>query len=189
MPKSLMKNEEEPRPRHKQYDSVDATFNPKRTEDLRAGADAWIGHRTTWEALGEIEEGPYAGEMAFAIEVGIQNEMRDRGEALPPFTWVCESDLEIHQRSEMTTNQWADIRKETEIARESIYKLVICDVKIVASGREGFMFSIRIPGLTSLGTVRQNGNVEKTFAEAERLGRAALKAEIEDLDARINERS
>jgi hypothetical protein len=81
---------------YSQYDLVDATFNPRRTDDLRLGSAAWMGHRTTWQAIGEIEEGPDKGQMAFSIEVGIRNAMRDRGEALPPFTWVREDDLEIH---------------------------------------------------------------------------------------------
>lgn len=79
-----------------QYDVVNATFKPSRTDNLKPGSDAWVGHRTTWEAQGEIEDGPYKGQVMFSIEVGIQNEMRDRGQHLPPFTWVPECDLEIH---------------------------------------------------------------------------------------------
>jgi len=81
---------------YEQYSIVDATLQPKRTDNLKPGVAAWIGHRTQWQAMGEVEDGPYAGQTRFEIEVGVQLQMRQEGKDLPPFTWVPECDLEIH---------------------------------------------------------------------------------------------
>lgn len=48
----------------KQFDTVLATFQPQRTDDLRPEAREWIGVRTHWHASFYIDFGPYAGQMA-----------------------------------------------------------------------------------------------------------------------------
>jgi hypothetical protein len=70
------------------FQRVEATFHPRRTDDLRPGADAWIGWRGHWQALWVIEVGPYAGEWAMAMD--------EEGVELPPFAWVPSGDLRIH---------------------------------------------------------------------------------------------
>jgi hypothetical protein len=49
------------------YDVVLATFQPRRTDDLKEHARAWVGVRMRWCAAWEIDEddgGPYVGQMA-----------------------------------------------------------------------------------------------------------------------------
>lgn len=74
-----------------QFDMIDATFSPKRTDDLTRGAKAWIGKRAEWEVLWEIDEGPYAGQMA----VGLSRPSRDEA---PPFSWAPSCDFLIHKK-------------------------------------------------------------------------------------------
>jgi hypothetical protein len=65
-----------------QYDIVIATFQPGRTDDLRAGAREVIGYRGQWEAAWVIEDGPYEGQWAMVPEEHLK------------FAWCPESDLE-----------------------------------------------------------------------------------------------
>jgi hypothetical protein len=77
----------------KRFDQVNATFKPKRTDDLKSGVKEWIGYRGTWEALWLIDDedgGSYVGMYAMGIYDAIELE------APPPFVWVPECDLEIH---------------------------------------------------------------------------------------------
>lgn len=49
------------------YDSVEAEFRPRKTDDLRSDGVPPIGFRTRWEAMWIIEEydnKQYAGELA-----------------------------------------------------------------------------------------------------------------------------
>ncbi len=71
----------------RQHDVIEATFRPKRTDDLKPGAKAWIGRRGEWECYWIIEGGPYDGQMAIAPKAGAE---------CPPFAWVPECDLEMH---------------------------------------------------------------------------------------------
>lgn len=66
-----------------QFDQVLARFEPRRTDDLVPGAGELIGHQTYWQAVWEIEEGPYAGEWA----------MRPMDRRQYPFAWVPLGDL------------------------------------------------------------------------------------------------
>jgi hypothetical protein len=47
-----------------QYDEVEATFAPQRTDDLKPGCETWIGRRARWAAEWIIEDGPYQGQWA-----------------------------------------------------------------------------------------------------------------------------
>jgi hypothetical protein len=49
----------------KQFDEVTATFQPKRTDDLRPDAHQFIGQTFRWIATHVIEEGPYASQWSF----------------------------------------------------------------------------------------------------------------------------
>jgi hypothetical protein len=65
---------------------VDATFRPRRTDDLRAEAEPLIGWRGRWQAGWIIDEGPYAGEWHMAVV-----------DPVPlPFAWAPSGDLDIH---------------------------------------------------------------------------------------------
>lgn len=48
----------------RQFDRVQARFQPKRTDDLRPGLEQWVGYEGTFEAMFEIEDGEYAGDWA-----------------------------------------------------------------------------------------------------------------------------
>ena len=76
------------------FDLFDATFKPKKTDDLKPGVDKWIGYRGIWQAMWMIEEedgGSYVGMWAMGIyDVTKLNPP-------PPFIWVPECDLEIHK--------------------------------------------------------------------------------------------
>jgi hypothetical protein len=76
-----------------QFDLFYATFNPKRTDDLKPGAASFIGWRGIWEALWIIEDGPYEGQWAIGI-----NDVSHQLKKQPPFIWVPGCDLEIHNR-------------------------------------------------------------------------------------------
>jgi hypothetical protein len=70
----------------KQFEVIEATFKPKRIDDLVEGSEAWIGRRTQWQAAWILEDGPYNGEWAMTPHGD------DRFKA--PFAWVPLSDLE-----------------------------------------------------------------------------------------------
>jgi hypothetical protein len=69
-----------------QYDTITATFNPKRADDLRPGAEQFIGQTFNWIATDIIESGPYAGQWSFMAT--------DDKFPRPVFT-VAECDLDI----------------------------------------------------------------------------------------------
>jgi len=70
------------------YDVVVATFQPQRTDDLKNNADKFIGVRCKWEAVWEIEDGPYEGQFAMStVDFEIQ---RKYGSS---FVWVPQCDL------------------------------------------------------------------------------------------------
>lgn len=75
----------------KQFDVVEAVFNPKRKDDLVEGAKCFIGRKMKWQAAWKLDAGPYAGQWAMMPMV-------DSSYALHmPFAWVPESDLEIQE--------------------------------------------------------------------------------------------
>lgn len=68
------------------YDVVDAEFRPARTDDLKPGAEAFVGRRLRWCASWLIEEEDseaYAGE--FAMQVVSDEPV--------PFAWAPQRDL------------------------------------------------------------------------------------------------
>lgn len=68
----------------KQFDKIRATFTPRRTDDLREGADKFIGRESTWQALWIYEDDePHPGEWAMVPDV-TENW---------PFVWAPLSDL------------------------------------------------------------------------------------------------
>jgi hypothetical protein len=78
-----------------QYDIVDATFSPARTDDLKPGMERWVGRRSLWEALWvNGEEEAYPGQLAF----GAAPELLRKGELVPPhpYLWVPACDLVVH---------------------------------------------------------------------------------------------
>ena len=71
-----------------QFDIIDATFHPIRTDDLGLDALIFIGHRGKWQAMWIIDEedgGDYVGQWVLsAYDFDF------------PAGWVPECDLEIH---------------------------------------------------------------------------------------------
>jgi len=56
-------------PKLRRYDEVIATFQPKRTDDLKPGVVAYFGHRGRWQVAWRITEedgGSYVGQWALA---------------------------------------------------------------------------------------------------------------------------
>lgn len=47
-----------------QFDIIEGTYKPQRTDDLKPGAVQHIGRAGKWEAVWWIDEGPYAGQWA-----------------------------------------------------------------------------------------------------------------------------
>lgn len=72
----------------KHYERVRATFTPRNRQDLREGADAWIGRELLWEAYWLIDEGTYKGEWAMGV-IGPEREQ-------VPFVWAPSVDLQVH---------------------------------------------------------------------------------------------
>lgn len=68
------------------YDVIEATFKPRRSDDLKPGSEEWIGRRLTWIAGWEIEDGDYVGEFACSLHGAAP-------EPHPPFVWVPSGDL------------------------------------------------------------------------------------------------
>lgn len=68
------------------WDVVTATFQPQRTDDLNPHARPWIGGRMRWEASWQIDDGPYAGQLAMT-----PHEPTPAG--LPHIGWVPLCDL------------------------------------------------------------------------------------------------
>ena len=71
-----------------QHDIIAATFKPRRTDDLKPGARAFIGQRHEWYVSWEITEedgGPYVGEFACSF-----HELEGPS---PDFVWVPSGDL------------------------------------------------------------------------------------------------
>ena len=67
------------------FDEIDATFKPKRGDDLQEGVRGFVGRRFRWRAAWMIEEGPYAGQFAW---LPLDNDARVIG-------WVPTEDLEV----------------------------------------------------------------------------------------------
>ena len=81
-------------PMIKLSDIVNATFCPKRTDDLKPGVEEWIGKCTRWQALWMIDEGgegSYIGQ--WAMGPVDQNNMPDKEF---PYIWVPLCDLEVY---------------------------------------------------------------------------------------------
>lgn len=76
------------RPVLEQFYLVEATFRPRREDDLREAARKWIGWRGLFEASWIIEEGEYSGEWACSVRPPIEN-----GPPADAFVWVPEGDL------------------------------------------------------------------------------------------------
>lgn len=81
-------------------DKVRAVFKPLRTDDLRPGMEAWVGHEDIWECNGMADpEGKYAGQAAFQVATSVQLERHQQGvlpqQIMPPCTWIPECDLQI----------------------------------------------------------------------------------------------
>lgn len=73
----------------RQFERRQATFQPTRTDNLRHGAEAWIGEEAEWEAVWVIDDGEsYAGQWAWAIQLDA-----DDPRYPPPFVWVPQCDL------------------------------------------------------------------------------------------------
>lgn len=71
------------------YEKVQATFKPKRTDDLKPDAVKYIGRSGVFEALWKMgEDDPQEYEGMFAMRVPDEWETKD-------FIWVPECDLEI----------------------------------------------------------------------------------------------
>jgi hypothetical protein len=69
-----------------QYDEITATFQPKRTDDLKPGRAEWIGWTGKWIASYRLESGRYKGQWSFMAT----------DDKLPrPFFNVPECDLKI----------------------------------------------------------------------------------------------
>ena len=66
-----------------QFDKIDATFNPRRTDDLQNDAEQYIGQGGVFQAMWKIEDGEYEGEWAMMPPVGWG------------FAWVPSCDLVI----------------------------------------------------------------------------------------------
>lgn len=65
-----------------QHTRFRATYQPRKTDSLEPGAEAWIGRDMRWERAGRIEEGDHAGEWA-CYSQGFT----------PPIVWVPSGDL------------------------------------------------------------------------------------------------
>lgn len=68
----------------RQFQRVEAVFQPRETGNLVAGADALVGQRFEWMAAWVIESGPYEGEWA----------MQFMGPGTAPFAWAPSGDLQ-----------------------------------------------------------------------------------------------
>ena len=76
------------------FDIVRATFKPQRTDDLKPGVADWIGWAGLWMANGLADpDGPYAGQMGFSIDTETMLDQK----LCPPWSWMPECDLEIHE--------------------------------------------------------------------------------------------
>jgi hypothetical protein len=75
------------------FDTFTATFQPRRTDDLKPGVAEWIGWRGVWQVMWMIEEGEsskFVGQWACAPRY-------DCATAAPPFAWIPDEDLVIHE--------------------------------------------------------------------------------------------
>lgn len=71
-----------------------ATFQPRRTDDLREGARRFVGVSCDWTAVWLIEEGIDAGEMAFMpSDAQLMSQMFSGLDLDEVFVWVPEGDL------------------------------------------------------------------------------------------------
>lgn len=73
------------------FDIFDATFQPRRTDDLKPLAIPIIGWRGQWQAMWKVDSGEYAGQWAF----GIHNELEQLGR-YSGIIWIPQCDLVIH---------------------------------------------------------------------------------------------
>jgi hypothetical protein len=74
------------------FDRFEATFWPARRDDLKPGVARWIGHRTEWQCVWQIDEedsGPYVGQFACSPVQRPGESEPFLGDAL----WVPECDL------------------------------------------------------------------------------------------------
>jgi hypothetical protein len=72
-----------------QHDVIEATFQPRRTDDLKPPAVEMIGQRREWYVSWQIEpddDGPYVGEFACSFH-------SDPPDPHPDFVWVPSGDL------------------------------------------------------------------------------------------------
>ena len=84
----------------RQFEQFWATFKPQRTDDLKSGAEEWIGRCLEWQALYILQDdGPgvsapeeYWGQWACSPLLRLDRDETTR--EYPPFTWVPECDLE-----------------------------------------------------------------------------------------------
>jgi hypothetical protein len=75
------------------FDTFIATFQPRRTDDLKPGVAEWIGWSGVWQAMWMIQEGEstkFVGQWACAPQY-------DRNTVSLPFAWVPDEDLVIQE--------------------------------------------------------------------------------------------
>jgi len=72
--------------KYKQFGKYTAIFNPKRIDNIRDMAFAYIGKKITVYQAGRVDEGTYKGQLRFDI--------RDDPEWQDIGTWIPECDLE-----------------------------------------------------------------------------------------------
>ena len=66
----------------KVFDKITATFTPISTDDLQNDGEKWVGESGIFQAMWEIEDGKYKGEMAMMPPTDW------------PFAWCPERDLQ-----------------------------------------------------------------------------------------------
>jgi len=76
---------------------LDATFAPKRVDNLGDGVAEWIGWRGEWECVGDTD-GAFPGQMAFRpARIGFRSRKWLDAGATFPASWAPEMDLRIHK--------------------------------------------------------------------------------------------
>lgn len=83
-----------------QFTIIDASFQPKQTDDLKPGLHDWIDRRARWQAQWMITEedgGSYIGQWAMMpINEPFDGEFWAERHPEFPYLWVPLCDLKIH---------------------------------------------------------------------------------------------